>query len=126
MKDLMKPRIIVTNPYPNMKFEVGEIIKANGHGKFIQYEDFGSIEIDPEYYSANFRLLSWWEFIDEKDMRGYFKCAWRGEIYCIKIDKWEKDGSMYYYKIDGMTFCANYSTPTTATDYENYLNQQKP
>jgi len=121
MKDLMKPRYLVIADYPDSLRKVGDIVEC-------EYPDTNRWDgvLHLAKYPHLFRPLSWWEFRDEKDMRGYFKCAWRGEIYCIKIDKWEKDGSMYYYKIDGMTFCANYSTPTTATDYENYLNQQKP
>jgi hypothetical protein len=127
MTNLMTPRYLVIADYPNSHYEIGQIIELSvpkDAGGWDMVTLANNEEIMPKYPHL-FRLLHWWEFRDEKEMRGYFKSGWRGELYYIKVDKWVKDGSLYYYKTDGMTFSCAYSTPITEPEYSNYINSKK-
>lgn len=127
MTNLMTPRYLVIADYPYSPFDIGSILTQHTEFNKDAYWVRNNLYTDrqPEKYPHLFRLLHWWEFRDEKEMRGYFKNRWRGELYYIKVDKWVKDGSLYYYKIDGMTFSCAYSTPITESEYSNYINSNK-
>lgn len=59
MKDLLIPRVIVTNPYPNMPFKVGDILLARPYNdkpndNYEKSGNFVSVESAHEC-TANFR-----------------------------------------------------------------------
>lgn len=133
MRDLMIPRVIVTNPFPNMgKLNVGDILEA------IPYKDkpndyyeksgtFVSVE-SAHKCTANFRSLSWWEFIDESEMPEYVKHE-NGMIYRHEYKK--ANGIMYFNQWCGShqigwlivdNYFNNYQ-PSTNTSYINSKNQ---
>jgi hypothetical protein len=128
--NLTTPRYIVTNIYPYCYFEVGQIIEFKYiypySGLSFKWRDGGiTSPLFFDDFKANFRPLAWYEFREVEDMLGYFKGAWRGDIYYFHCDNWVKDGSRYYFEKDGMRFSATYCTPITETDYTNYIKTKK-
>lgn len=135
MTGLMTPRVILINYYPNSPFEVGDVLHyvngKNGAPDFYTMYGKPSILLIPEVEraTANFRILSWWEKLDVKDMPEYVALPWGdGFAYVHKVEKWEganyKGEPLYYYynnKNELTTTSVSSKIPATITDYENYL-----
>ena len=92
-KQLLVPRVIVTNYYPNCPFEVGDVLTLKHVGNYKGKEQYYYCSSDysqsdsekwdkavsqehVERSTANFRVLQWWEKRDINDMPGYVALPW--------------------------------------------------
>ena len=123
MKNLTQPRYLVIADYPNSPFNVGNILTQHTQFNKDAYFVNGNLYTDrhPEDYPHLFRLLHWWEFRDEKEMGGYFIGKWRGDAYYIKVDNWVKEGTIFNAKVGDINFVADYCTPITESQYNEYI-----
>ncbi len=126
MKDLTQPRYLVIADYPDSLRKVGDIVEC-------EYPDTNRWDgvFHLAKYPHLFRPLSWWEFRDEKEMPEYIR---DGEEI-VKISIWQNHLGNMIGHIEDMPNIVDLELwkglnteyqPATATDYENYLNQQKP
>lgn len=126
MTNLTPPRYLVIADYPNSHYEIGQIIELSvpkDAGGWDMVTLANNEEIMPKYPHL-FRLLHWWECRDEKEMGGYFIGKWRGDAYYIKVDNWVKEGTIFNAKVGDINFVADYCTPITESQYNEYIKNK--
>lgn len=128
MIDLLQPRFIVTNDYPDSPFKIHDIISFEDyHGKLGHFLFKG--EEFEQMYSLNyfkphphlFRPLHWLEFLKEEDKPMYVRLE-NGEIRKVKSYACGEQIAEYYDGKEGLT---TFLLPATETEYNNFINQEK-
>lgn len=143
MKDLMAPRVIVTNYYPDSPFEVGDVLvlcknfthRTGGTEESITQSDVYRIDNNiveahkVEKATICFRPLAWYEKRDINDMPEYVK--FRDQLVCKVVD-WDKGVPT----IDRIVQVFGYDTdvlypiilrlflPATQSEYEAYIKNK--
>lgn len=87
LTDLMLKRYVMIDIYPEQKFEVGEILYADGRGHVYIYEDKGRQRFYPENYPKLFREMGWWEKRQINEMPLYLKFNERSSFCKIGDDE---------------------------------------
>jgi len=137
-EDLLKPRYKVIAGYPDMPFEVGEIIIEENLGAtinpFYQVGRFGFSNSPslyyPEKYPSNFRLLKWWEERKPEEMAAYVKDIGHNTYH--KVDRYDEAGKFstamrmviepHSWAVIENVMC--FFEPATESEYLNSLNKQ--
>lgn len=130
MKDLLQPRFIVTNDYPQSIFEKEQIITPDNGTTYIEYSDNGGkIEIVLADYPHLFRPLHWSEFRTINEMPKYVKSVHPQENFVGEFRNFsnEDETSLYTFLFKGSSIPRNrnYMMPATETEYNNFINQEK-
>lgn len=89
-EELLKPRYIVINDYPNSIFDIGEILDEEYVGK----SSFNELKNFPHL----FKPLEWWEERNIQDLPKYLKSKYEdGKFDFYKVEK-------YFYKYSDLRF----------------------
>lgn len=136
VEELLIDRYIVTAPYPQSKFEVGDILyvykfETSSLGMYTYVTNPESplqgSNAKPEYVESMphlFRKLNWWEERKVEDMPEYVK--WDVDIYptwkkIMKVDKWNSNGSFDH---ENVTISVINCFPATEQQYNDYINSK--
>jgi len=124
VEELLRPRAILTNKYPNCPFAEGAILDHWLEETYILHDPYFSVD-NPLKYPANFRKLEWWEYRKLEDMPKYVKRLWDGEI--VKVDKWflVGDDMRWHTQHPFVTMSAETCIPSTEQEYNHYQSQRK-
>jgi hypothetical protein len=126
MRDLMKPRVIITNPYPFMNFKVGDILERAANTYIKEDSEYHVFASDVKKCTANFRELSWWEFRDESEMPEYLKYPKNGIVF--KPYHMDVEFGYYYNNLNDWESQSNSFLsdviPTTELEYTSYINSK--
>lgn len=125
MEDLLVPRYKVIADYPNSTFSINEILYSDAFGKFTQYEDYGTWQLQPEIYSSIFKKLEWWEEREEIEMPEYVRNT--SSDYCFKVKKWIKlfGECLAIDKIKEGGIKASWLIPITKEEYLKYKSDNR-
>lgn len=129
--ELLKPRIKVIAPYPNMPFTNGQILdfKITNNGDWIYewYEHDGKYKmglLEFNEYPHLFKRLEWWEERDwsELEQVQYVKTHGGNSVRTVKeiqtrLEKIVLD--------DGKVKSIKHWIPATQSEYESFINQNK-
>lgn len=127
--DLMKRRVKVTNPYPDMKYPVGTIIELDRETAYITKPD-GETDMTGSYFITNvlkvedypqlFRPLAWWEEREETDMPKYVKTKAGNSVRKVFSIK----GDYVSFTEQKYRNCKHW-LPATEEEYEHYIKQKQ-
>ena len=136
VEELLIDRYIVTAPYPQSTFEVGDILyvykfKTSSLGMYTYVTNperpLQGSNAKPEYVESMphlFRKLNGWEERKVEDMPDYVK--WDVGIYptwkkIMKVDKWNSNGSFDH---ENVTISVINCFPATEQQYNDYINSK--
>lgn len=141
MSDLMKPRVIVTNYYPDSPFQVGDVLYKSYAQSWLTNEAHEVYTLDETLLNALkatdvekattcFRSLAWHEKRDIKDMPEYVKMQEEEKTEIVKVAEWVFDRrNDYVCKIEHEYYNAiSYDTdiyPATEQEYTDFVNSKK-
>lgn len=115
-EELLRPRVIIENKWPNCPYVVGDILTQDGDYYWVVndiiswYSKIPKQDVEP--YPYLMRPLKWWEERKPEDMPPYVKGISNGAV--IKVEK--------------VHFSTNTYLPATEAEYLQYvktLNQQQ-
>lgn len=120
---MTQKRFIVTNPYPNSPFRVGDILElvAGREERWENNRTGMKHNICPADYKSIFRELSWWEYREE--MPEYVKYCIGDKTEVCKIIGY-KNGQGIIDDTHVITLC-NDVLPATKSEYTAYINMKK-
>lgn len=119
-KDLLTPRYIVTHPYPNSPFEVGDIITEDTDTNYwLNQSNQLHYPVSFDKFPNIFRALSWWEFREMGDMPDYVQLT--GVVRRAHW-KWDEQEKCYLFRSG---FKNGLWEPSTESEYLTYKNAQK-
>lgn len=136
-EELLRPRVIIENKWPNCPYAVGDILIQDGDYYWVVDDISWYSKIpkqDVELYPYLMRPLEWWEERKVEDMPEYIKEA--SSIYkigeFIKVAEWEmesdeQDIACFRDEKDNHFTWVRAFIPATEAEYLQYvktLNQQ--
>ncbi len=136
-EELLQPRVIVCgapdakdgdSPYPQSPFKVGDILIKENESKYASTVSFAKCKTwTINRFPHIFRRLEWWEKRELSDMPKYVM-AKDGIVW--KVDLWREShmgilGETNDTKIMDGVFMAQWTTPATESDYNEFINSKK-
>lgn len=131
-EELLRPRIKVIAPYPNMPYKLGEIVYRD-EGTLIgtyQYDYKARTELFTpgcnlfDDYPHLFKRLEWWEEREESELPKYVNYNGAGIIKEVKI--WYRFKAAYVnaHCTDGFSHSARVIIPATEQEYLEYIKNK--
>ena len=130
VKELMKPRIKVTNPFPLMKNDVGSLLERHEwNGTYT----FGIKTNEAEHFypvesflkSPCFRVIQWWEDRQESDMPEYIRII--DEDAIVRVDSILSNVGFNFYHDGGIGYGKRvFSNNTVPATLEEYTQSKTP
>lgn len=130
VEELLKPRILVTNDYPNSPYKKDEILEFFQQGQPLSEKGWLNLFIP---YPHLFKPLEWWMNREESDMPEYVKLRTEKKLFA-EVNMHYKEHNRWNSRPDYNKFCCitNLGTldydnllPATADDYNTYLETVK-
>lgn len=128
VEELMRPRYIVENLWPDSPYQVGEILVPDfeDRDKWV-VEGYGLISPvlndNPNKWPHIFRKLSWWQERKEEELPNYLRHR-NGTIY--KVFKYHMEfGCVDLSEDDEFPTSFAYLTPATESEYNDYIKSKK-
>lgn len=152
----MKQRAIITNDYPESPFRIGDILEHDGEPDecwILNRTGRKYLNLEVACYPAIFRILSWWEHREEKEMPEYVRIIRDGSVWYVEGDIYDENAEevelkfppvgtvlktsehswlveqKYVYLIhkdnDRIEIHAIDFIPATETEYHQYINKKQ-
>jgi len=119
-EELLKPRYIVINDYPNSIFDIGEILDEEYVGK----SSFNELKNFPHI----FKPLEWWEELNLEDLPKYLKTDVYGKNLFRKVEEYFYEPLnnvdlcfKAYYVGELRTYLMEIFLPSTEEEYLEYI-----
>jgi len=120
--ELLKPRYVLENEYPECPFNNGDILTQRGQSNAFGIEDnpYGILQEDLDKFPYLFRKLEWWQERSESEMPEYVKNIETGEIG--KVFRWRNDCNEVFVGFKDNCCATKFYIPSTELDYLNFKN----